>query len=218
MKILSMKNVYYNVDNTDILKDISININQGECISLVGKSGSGKSTLMKLCADLLEVSQGNIIYRGKDYISYNPVKLRQNISYCLQTPQLFGKTVYHNLEFPSKIRQDKMDIEKVIYLLEKFNLNESYLQKDINTLSGGEKQRIAIIRNLIYTPDILLLDESSASLDSENAQIVEDYVQELNLKGVTVIWITHSKEQSESIFSKRITMSDGKVVKVEELN
>jgi len=218
MKILNIKDIYYSLDNTDILKGVSIDIKEGDCISLVGQSGSGKSTLMKLCADLIPISKGNIIYRGKDYMSYNPVQLRQKISYCVQIPQLFGKTVYDNLEFSSKIRAEKMDKNKIIYLLERFNLDESYLAKDINSLSGGEKQRIAIIRNLIYTPDILLLDESTASLDSKNARIVEDYVKELNSNGVTVLWITHSKEQSEGIFNKRITISDGKVDKVEVFN
>ncbi len=218
MEIINIKDVYYSLDNTDILKGISIDIKEGDCISLVGQSGSGKSTLMKLCADLISISKGNIDYRGKDYISYNPVQLRQKISYCVQIPQLFGKTVYDNLEFPSKIRQEKMDRKKVIYILERFNLDESYLAKDINSLSGGEKQRIAIIRNLIYTPDILLLDECTASLDSENARVIEDYVKELNSNGVTVLWITHSKEQSEGIFNKRITISDGKVDKVEVFN
>ena len=178
MEIINIKDVYYSLDNTDILKGISIDIKEGDCISLVGQSGSGKSTLMKLCADLISISKGNIAYRGKDYMSYDPVQLRQKISYCVQIPQLFGKTVYDNLEFPSKIRKETMDRKKVIYLLERFNLDESYLAKDINSLSGGEKQRIAIIRNLIYTPDILLLDESTASLDSENARVIEEYVKE----------------------------------------
>jgi putative ABC transport system ATP-binding protein len=218
MKILNIKDIYYSLDNTDILKGISIDIKEGDCISLVGQSGSGKSTLMKLCADLIPISKGNITYRGKDYMSYNPVQLRQKISYCIQIPQLFGKTVYDNLEFPSKIRSEKINKNKIIYLLERFNLDESYLTKDINFLSGGEKQRIAIIRNLIYTPDILLLDESTASLDRENERVIEDYVKELNLNGVTVLWITHSKEQSEGIFNKRITISEGKIDKVEEFN
>ena len=218
MEIINIKDAYYSLDNTDILKGISIDIKEGDCISLVGQSGSGKSTLMKLCADLISISKGYMAYRGKDYMAYNPVQLRQKISYCVQIPQLFGKTVYDNLEFPSKIRQEKIDRKKIIYLLERFNLDESYLAKDINSLSGGEKQRIAIIRNLIYTPDILLLDESTASLDSENARIIEEYVKELNSNGVTVLWITHSKEQSEGIFNKRITISDGKVDKVEVFN
>lgn len=215
MSILSIKNIYYNTDNLRILNGISLDIKKGECISLVGESGSGKSTLMKLCADLITVSQGDILYEGKSYKDYNPLELRKKISYCVQIPYLFGSSVYENLEFPFKIRHEKMDKDKVIKLLNKFNLNESYLQKDINSLSGGEKQRISLIRNLIYTPKILLLDEVTSALDSENTKIIEQYVKELNESGVTILWITHDLEQSKGIFNKRVTISKGKISKVE---
>ncbi|MGL4798700.1 MAG: ATP-binding cassette domain-containing protein, partial [Cellulosilyticaceae bacterium] len=94
---------------------------------------------------------------------------------------------------------------------------ESYIEKEINGLSGGEKQRIALIRNLIYTPDVLLLDEVTASLDKENAVVVEGYIKALNEKGVTVLWITHSETQSTAIFNKRLVVEDGKLSRLEVL-
>ncbi|WP_042273375.1 ABC transporter ATP-binding protein [[Clostridium] dakarense] len=217
MNILSVKDVYYKVDKLDIIKGISIDIKKDDCISIVGQSGSGKSTLLKLCADLIPITSGSIYYKEKCYTNYNPIELRKSISYCIQTPILFGNNVYDNLEFPFKIRNEKVDINRINYLLEKLNLDKSYLQKDIKTLSGGEKQRIAIIRNLLYIPEILLLDEITASLDKENTIIVENYIKELNESGVTVLWITHSDEQSKSIFNKRIFISQGEVIKVEEI-
>lgn len=217
MRILEVKDICYKTDNTNILNGISISVDKGDCISLVGQSGSGKSTLLKLCADLIPISKGDIFYNNKSYNSYNPLELRRKISYCIQIPQLFGKSVCENLEFPFKIRKDTVDKVRVKELLKRFNINESFLDKDINSLSGGEKQRVAIIRNLIYTPDILLLDEATSALDAENAKVVEDYVKELNELGVTVIWITHSMAQSEGIFNKRITMLEGKVENMEVL-
>lgn len=217
MRILEVKDICYKTDNTNILNGISISVDKGDCISLVGQSGSGKSTLLKLCADLIPISKGDIFYNNKSYNSYNPLELRRKISYCIQIPQLFGKSVCENLEFPFKIRKDTVDKVRVEELLKRFNINESFLDKDINSLSGGEKQRVAIIRNLIYTPDILLLDEATSALDAENAKVVEDYVKELNELGVTVIWITHSMAQSEGIFNKRITMLEGKVENMEVL-
>ncbi|MEO2572687.1 ABC transporter ATP-binding protein [Clostridium tertium] len=130
---------------------------------------------------------------------------------------MFGKSVCENLEFPFKIRKEKVNKQRIVKLLERFNIDESFLDKDIISLSGGEKQRISIIRNLLYTPDIILLDEATSSLDLENAKIVEEYVQELNDLGVTVLWITHSMEQSEKIFNKRITISEGKIKCMEVL-
>lgn len=217
MKILSIKDVTYKVNNLEILNGISFDIDKGDCISIVGKSGSGKSTLLKICADLLPISSGSIYFNDKCYTSYNPIEIRRKISYCVQTPQLFGNTVYENIEFPFKIRKEAVNKDRVIELLEKFNLNESFLEKDINSLSGGEKQRISIIRNLLYTPEILLLDEATSALDTENAKAVEEYVHKLNSLGVTVLWITHSKIQSEGIFNKRVTISEGKVQCMEVL-
>lgn len=215
MQILSIKNITYKSNDFKIIKGVSFDIEKGDCISIIGKSGSGKSTLIKLCADLLPLSSGNIYFRGKSYTSYNPIELRRKISYCVQTPQLFGKNVYENIEFPFKIRKEKVDKERVIDLLEKFNLKESILENNINTLSGGEKQRISLIRNLLYTPEILLLDEVTSALDRENTIVIEEYIKELNGLGTTILWITHSMNQSKGIFNKRITISEGEVESME---
>lgn len=217
MNILNIKNIYYRADNTDILKGISIDVKEGDCISIIGSSGSGKSTLLKICSDLITPSSGDIYYRRKNYKDYNPLELRRKISYCIQTPYLFGETVFENIIFPFKIRKEEIDKSEVMKLFKKFNLDESFLDKEIKSLSGGEKQRIALVRNLIYTPDILLLDEVTSALDKENCKLVEGYIKELNDKGVTIVWVTHSMEQSESIFNKRVIISEGKVEKVEEL-
>lgn len=217
MTILSIKDVIYKWKDVEILKNISFNIEKGDCISIVGKSGSGKSTILKVIADLLPISSGNLYFNGKCYTSYNPIELRRKISYCIQTPILFGENVYENLELPFKIRNEKIDKFRVIELLEKFNLNESILENNINSLSGGEKQRISIIRNLLYKPDILLLDEATSALDEENTKVIEEYIKELNRLGVTILWITHSIEQSQGIFNKRITITDGRVEEVEVL-
>lgn len=217
MGILNIKDIYYEADNTKILNGISIEIEEGDCTSVVGASGSGKSTLLKLCADLIPITKGDIEYRGESYKKQNPLEIRRKISYCVQTPHLFGEKVYENLEFPFKIRKDLVDDNKVIKLLEKFNLDKSILSKDIKSLSGGEKQRVALVRNLIYKPDILLLDEATSALDKENAKSVEKYINEINKDGVTVIWITHNIEQSEGIFNKKIVINEGKIERVERI-
>lgn len=215
MPILSIKNLTYEADNTQILRGITLDIEKGDCISIVGQSGSGKSTLLKLCSDLIPISSGELYYEGKNYKEYNPLDLRKRISYCVQLPYLFGDKVKENLEFPFKIRRKPMDKARVIELLKRFNLDESYLEKEVKSLSGGEKQRIALIRNLVFDPEIILLDEATAALDKENAKAVEEYVKELNAKGVTVLWITHSLEQSEGIFNKRITLEEGTITGIE---
>lgn len=215
MNILSLKDIKYIVDGMDILKGISTDIDKGDCISIVGPSGSGKSTLIKILADLIPMTQGEVLYKNKHYREYDPIQLRREVSYCIQLPHLFGYTVEENLMFPFKIRKEQMNRQRVIELLERMNLNESYISKDIHALSGGEKQRVALIRNLIFTPQILLLDEVTSALDKENALNIETYIKELNEEGVTVLWITHNETQSTGIFNKSWVMEEGQLLRVE---
>ncbi|GAA0125816.1 MULTISPECIES: ATP-binding cassette domain-containing protein [Clostridium] len=215
MKILSVKDVHYKRENTNILNGATFNVDKGDCISIIGPSGSGKSTLLKICADLLPINRGELYFKGENYLNYNPLEIRKQISYCVQLPYLFGTSVYDNLEFPFKVRKEPFDRYRVIELLKKFNLEEEFLQKDIVNLSGGEKQRVSIIRNLIYIPEIVLLDEATSALDKENSKCVENYIKELNIQGLTVLWVTHSLEQSTSIFNKRILVSEGKIDRME---
>lgn len=217
-ELLKFENINFKDGNTHILKEVTLSIKKGECISLVGASGSGKSTLLKLGSDLISPSSGVIYFKDKSYNEYNPIELRKKISYCIQNPRLFGKTVADNLYFPFNIRKEKVNKNIVLNFLDRFHLNESYLVKSVHSLSGGEKQRVALIRNIIFNPEILLLDEATSALDSKNAKVVEEIVKDLNNQGVTVIWVTHNIEQSLGIFKKRITMERGKITKEEEVN
>ena len=215
MSILKLDNISYKLDNTDILKNINLEIFKGDCISLIGPSGSGKSTLLKLCSSLISPTSGKIFFNSKDY--YDLIMLRREISYCVQMPILFGNTVLDNLKFPFEIRKKDFDKNRVISLLDEFNLSKDYLYKEVANLSGGEKQRISLIRNLIFTPKILLLDEATSALDPKNSELVENIIKNLNLKGVTVLWVTHNIKQSNSIFNKRLTVSLGEIIKEEAL-
>lgn len=218
MKIVQLENVTYEGSGKVILDGVTLDVNKGDCISIIGESGSGKSTLLKICSDLIDIKDGSIKYKEKDYSSYEPTDLRKEISYSIQNPYLFGNTVYDNLEFPFKIRNKEVDVDRITYLLNKFNLNKDILNENVNSLSGGQKQRVSFIRNIIFKPEVLLLDEVTSSLDKDNTILIENYIEELNKQGVTILWVTHSKEQSKTIFNKRITISKGKVERVEEFN
>lgn len=184
-----------------IIKDLSFEIDKGEFISLTGPSGSGKSTVLKYLSQLidptLEVS-GAYQLKEKDAYSYNPVELRQTVSYFFQTPSLFGETVRDNLSFPYEIRNEDFDESKAYRMLKNVDLPESYLDKSIRSLSGGERQRIAIIRNLMYDPEVLLLDEITSALDAKTRDIVWkgllDYRETHN---TTIIMISHLDEDHE---------------------
>jgi putative ABC transport system ATP-binding protein len=217
MIILEFNNVFYVREGKKIIKNFSLKVEQGDFISIMGSSGSGKSTFLKLCCHLISPTEGKIIFQGKDMLEYDPRSLRKSISYCFQIPLLFGDTVEDNLVFPYAIRDMVMDKLRVHELLAKFNLDNEILKEEIKNLSGGEKQRIALIRTLLFKPEIILLDEVTSSLDVDNTRIVESAVNSLNKEGTTVLWITHSPEQGRKYANKLLTIENGGIKSLEVL-
>lgn len=217
MSLLKFQNVSFDNDNKTILNNISVNIEEGDFISIVGPSGSGKSTFLKLCSHLISPTNGNITYKDKSISEYNPMELRKSIAYCFQTPYLFGDTVMQNIDFPFSIRNVKFDQRKVSELFSVFHMATDYLSKDVRNLSGGEKQRIALIRSLLFKPEILLLDEITSALDVDNTLIVEKVIASFNKEGIAVLWITHSPEQSRKYANKLLTIEAGEIKSLEEV-
>ncbi|UOO37208.1 ATP-binding cassette domain-containing protein [Oscillospiraceae bacterium CM] len=211
MPLLELKNVSYESDGKTILDNISLRIDAGDCVSIMGPSGSGKSTLLRLCSHLISPTGGVIVYNGKSLEAYNPIQLRRSIAYCFQTPYLFGDTVLDNIKFPYAIRNLRIDQNRVRDLFEMIGLTDDYLARDVKDLSGGEKQRIAFIRSLLFRPEILLLDEITSALDSENASAVERVVKAENEAGTTVLWVTHDPLQSRRIADTQMIMEAGKL-------
>ncbi|GLX64849.1 iron ABC transporter ATP-binding protein FetA [Proteus vulgaris] len=194
--LLRLDKISYRVDNKTILDDINFELQPSEFKLITGPSGCGKSTLLKIVASLLSPTKGSIFFENKDYLTLSPEEYRQQVSYCTQTPMLFGETVYDNLKFPYFLRKLSVDDKKLAHDLDYFCLPESIMKKGINELSGGEKQRISLIRNLQFMPKILLLDEITSALDEDNKTKVNDvihhYVKDQNL---AVLWVTHDQNE-----------------------
>jgi putative ABC transport system ATP-binding protein len=184
---------------------------------VVGPSGSGKSTFLKLCSHLISPTKGNITFNGLDFSTYNPVELRKKIVYCFQIPYLFGETVIENIKFPFSIRNTPFDQDRVYELFSMFKMPSEFINKNVKNLSGGEKQRIALIRSLIFKPEILLLDEVTSALDIDNAKMVENIIFSLNKEGITVLWITHNPEQSRKYANRILSIEAGKIKSLEVL-
>lgn len=211
MPILQCNQLTFEAQGKKILDNITYSINEGEFISIIGPSGSGKSTLLKIISNLISKTSGDIFYKGKAIEEYNPTDYRKEVSYCFQSPVLFGKTVKDNLSFPYDIREKEFDKTKAIRFLEGVGLPEDYLDKPINTLSGGEKQRIAIIRNVLFQPKILLLDEITSALDVENREIIWRWLRELKKNAtMTVLMVSHNEEETK-LADKSINIIDGKL-------
>jgi putative ABC transport system ATP-binding protein len=217
LPLIDVQNVSFANNGKHILRNVSFVAEAGDFISIVGSSGSGKSTLLKLCSHLISPTSGNIFYKGVNVTEHIPTELRKNISYCSQFPYLFGSSVKDNLDFPFSIRNIPFNESRVKELFSMFNMPLTFLGTDVQHLSGGEKQRISLLRALLFLPEVLLLDEVTSSLDAENTRMVEDAISSLNKEGITVLWITHDPEQSQKYANKIITLEAGEIKSLEVL-
>lgn len=195
MSLLTIQDVSFSINQQTILQPLSLEIASGEVITLVGPSGSGKSTLLKIIASLLTPSTGSILFNNQDISMLDPVNYRKEVSYCFQQPSLFGETVSDNLNFPFEIRKKALDETLIQSYLKQVDLPASFLSKKITELSGGEKQRIALIRNLLFPPQVLLLDEVTTGLDTDSKEIVQQLLKNSAQAGTTLIQVTHDESE-----------------------
>ena len=194
--LLCLEKIGFQLDSKIILDNVTFSLQPSEFKLITGPSGCGKSTLLKIIASLLSPTNGTLFFAGKDYLTLSPEQYRQQVSYCTQTPMLFGETVYDNLKFPYLLRKIAVDEKKLAKDLDYFNLPNEILNKGINELSGGEKQRISLIRNLQFLPKVLLLDEITSALDEDNKikvkELIHHYVKE---QKVAALWVTHDQNK-----------------------
>ncbi|MGC0889914.1 iron efflux ABC transporter ATP-binding subunit FetA [Pantoea agglomerans] len=190
--LLDVQDVAFSVGDRQLLKPVSLQLNQGDCVLLTGPSGSGKSTFLKILASLITPTSGQLFFRNSDITTLRAEVYRQQVSYCFQTPQLFGQTVYDNLALPWQIRRQKPQRDKLVAALESVNLSPDMLNKPVEQLSGGEKQRVGLLRNLQFMPEVLLLDEVTSALDEENRLSVLSLINRISAEEkVAVVRISH---------------------------
>ncbi|OLS02777.1 amino acid ABC transporter ATP-binding protein [Tissierella creatinophila] len=200
-----------------VLKDINLQINEGEVISLIGPSGSGKSTLIRCMNYLEEPTSGDIYIKGQNIAKSGKEidKIRQNVGMVFQHFNLFPhKTVLENITLAPVLtgKLSKKEAEKkAIELLETMDLLE---KKDAYppSLSGGQKQRIAIARALAMEPEIMLFDEVTSALDPEMIGEVLNVMKELAKSGMTMIVVTHEMAYAKQVADRVIFMADGRIV------
>jgi putative ABC transport system ATP-binding protein len=215
--LLDFQDVSFINDGKTILKNLSFVVEAGDYISIIGPSGSGKSTLLRLCSHLISPTGGNIFYKGVNMNKYVPTELRKSIAYCSQLPYLFGNNVKENLDFPFSVRKMPFNEGRVKELFSLFNIPFTFLNADVQNLSGGEKQRISLVRTLLFLPEVLLLDEVTSALDAENTRMVLNAIFTLNRNGITILWITHNPEQSKKYANKILTLEAGEMKSLEVL-
>lgn len=202
-----------------ILKNINLEIEDGEVISLIGPSGSGKSTLIRCINYLEEPTSGSIYINGKNIATSGKEidKIRQNIGMVFQHFHLFPhKTVLENITLAPILtgQLTKFEAEqKAIDLLKTMDLLD---KKDVypDSLSGGQKQRIAIARSLAMDPTVILFDEVTSALDPEMVGEVLNVMKELAKTGITMIVVTHEMAFAKQVADRAIFMADGEIVEI----
>ncbi len=202
------------------LRGVNLNVNEGEFVAIMGPSGCGKSTMLHILGGMLKPTSGSVIIDGEDLAKMSDGDRtevrRRKIGFVFQKFNLFPTlSAEGNISLAEKIRMNgnhKNDFARRTEILRLLNL-ESRLHHKPLELSGGEQQRVAIARALVGHPAIVLADEPTGNLDSENSQIVLKMLQELNSKfGQTIIMITHSPEAS-AVAQRVVNMRDGQIVK-----
>lgn len=219
-KILIGENISksFNENKQKVLNNVSISIEKGEFLSIMGPSGSGKSTLMYILSGMDECDEGKILFNNKDFSSLNVDELSNtrltNMGFIFQQPSLLKNlNILDNIILPS-VKLNKKNVktitEKGISLMNKVGL-QNLETRNISQVSGGQLQRAGICRALMNNPEIIFGDEPTGALNSKSAQEIMEILRDINEKGTTIVLVTHDAKiaaQSERI----LFMNDGEII------
>ena len=196
----------------NILDIENLEINENVVTVVKGESGSGKSTMLKLLNNIISPDSGIVMYNGVDVNDINPITLRREVIMQSQFPTIFPGNVRENLNVIFTLRgEEGLGDEELLKAMEIVNLKKD-LNDDAQNLSGGEKTRLSIARLFLVEPDVFLLDEPGASLDSKTEEILmNNVIAEIKKRNKTLIFISHSANP-EIISDEIITLKDGRVV------
>ncbi len=216
MCFVELVNLSHNYNGQEVLRDLSLSISKGEIFAVIGPTGAGKTTFLRIIG-LLEVpSAGEVYIDGKRVprSGKERLRMRRRMSFIHQKPQVFNLSVYDNIACGLRWRgEDKNRVaEKVDHILEVVGLKE-YRNRNAQTLSGGEVQRLALARALVLEPEILLLDEPTANLDPIAATEVEEIIMRIaKQRNTTLLMATHDMSQGQRLADRIGVLFSGKLV------
>ena len=203
------------------LDDVSVNINKGDFVFLVGPSGAGKSTFIKLILKEIDSDKGSILVDGKDVtqLSNREIpELRRKIGTVFQDFRLLPKkTVFENVAFAMEVlhkskKQIRKQVPQILSLVGITDKADKYPEE----LSAGEQQRVAIARAIINNPMVLIADEPTGNLDPDTAAEIMDLLNQINMRGTTIVMVTHAKDIVDRMRKRVIAIEKGKIVRDSE--
>ena len=203
------------------LDDVSVDIEKGDFVFLVGPSGAGKSTFIKLILKEIDADKGNIFVNGKDVTKMSNreiPELRRKVGTVFQDFRLLPKkTVFENVAFAMEVlhkskRQIRKQVPQVLSLVGITDKAHKYPDE----LSAGEQQRVAIARAIINNPMVLIADEPTGNLDPKTADEIMDLLEQINLRGTTIVMVTHAKDKVDRMKKRVIAIDKGRIVRDRE--
>jgi putative ABC transport system ATP-binding protein len=197
-----------------IVNDISLGVKRGELLGIVGASGSGKSSFLRLLNRLDEPTSGTVFLEGRDYREIPPRTLRQRVGMVTQRPFLFPGDVASNLRFGPAQRGENLPDAEIAGLLERGGL-AGFAARNVANLSGGEQQRVSLLRALANRPEILLLDEPTSALDEQAKvgieQLISNFVSD---NCFTFVMVTHDRDQARRLCHRVAVIEHGRLVQL----
>jgi putative ABC transport system ATP-binding protein len=205
--LFTFNDVSVTFGEAEVLRGVDLEVSGAGITAVLGPSGSGKSTLTRLCNRLLDPSSGRVSLRGTDVRHLDVLELRRAVGMVFQRPTLFDGNVRDNLKAtgvtdPAAHRE----------VLESVGLDQAFMERAAETLSGGEAQRVCLARTLLMQPQVLVADEPTASLDEAASRTLEGLARSLADRGVPILWVTHDLAQVDRIADHRVVLEAGRVV------
>ena len=211
---IELKNLDKNYDNFEAVKNLNIKINSGTIVGLLGPNGCGKTTTIGMILGLIKPTKGEILVKGKNVeIEKNRIKILENMNFISPYVELPKKlTVRENLIVYGKMYEVKDLKVRIDNLVEELNLGE-FESRKTGELSSGQKNRVSLAKSLINNPEILLLDEPTASLDPDTGDYIRSYIESYASKNnTTILLASHNMNEVERLCSKVMMMKSGKII------
>jgi len=204
-----LRKVSVTLNGNQVITRGDVEVRKGELLAVVGPSGAGKSTLLRCLNRLTEITTGEISFLGVPLHDIDPITLRRRVGMLFQLPVMFEGTVADNISYATTLGAPAKDVAEMLI---KVGLDPSFANKNASTLSVGEQQRVCLARALVNSPEVLLMDEPTASLDPANTRLVEELMIRLKNEGITIVLVSHNMAQARRLGERVLLMKTGETM------